>query len=73
MYDDDDYELPPIDSALICTNGHEINSHVITHPKFNSKHCEKCGAEAIHQCPQCKAEIRGQPQGLKANFLRLSQ
>lgn len=47
------------DVAQICKNGHLINSSARSAPQFNSKFCDKCGAETIMQCPSCNSYIRG--------------
>lgn len=47
------------DIALICKNGHKINSSSVDYPEFNSKFCKKCGAEAIDKCQYCGTPIRG--------------
>lgn len=45
--------------ALICNNGHCINSRY--EPNYDScaKFCSKCGAATINICPNCHALIRG--------------
>jgi hypothetical protein len=47
------------DVALICSNGHVINSHVRKYPQFSTERCEHCGAAAIEACGECGAQIRG--------------
>lgn len=47
------------DVALICTNGHLINSSSLRYPSSNSKFCKDCGARAIDQCEECNNPIRG--------------
>ena len=49
----------PYDVALICKNGHVINSYYHGSPENNSFFCSKCGAPTISQCPHCQKEIRG--------------
>ena len=44
--------------AAICLNGHEINS-CLDDPKCEEKFCQKCGAQVITECPNCKKPIRG--------------
>lgn len=57
------------DTALICKNGHEINSMMKEFPEFNTKFCKKCGAEAINACEHCGAEIQGSySEGFSANY-----
>lgn len=53
----------PYDSALICMNGHIINSYFHQYPDENSSHCPECGAATIRQCPNCNKEIRGHSIG----------
>lgn len=47
------------DTALICENGHIINSCMVEYPEYNSDYCEKCGSKAISTCPNCKKAIDG--------------
>ncbi|MDU5107566.1 MULTISPECIES: DUF2321 domain-containing protein [unclassified Clostridium] len=47
------------DTALICENGHIINSCMVEYPESNSEYCEKCGAKNISTCPNCKKTIDG--------------
>ena len=47
------------DAALICLNGHIINSSTNKSPEDNKKFCDKCGSETITKCPRCKTEIQG--------------
>lgn len=53
----------PYDVALICENGHVINSHVHKYPDQNSKFCSVCGALAISSCPHCQQNIKGHSTG----------
>ncbi len=48
------------DRALICRNGHLINSCAEGDPARNSKFCEKCGEPAVGQCESCGEPIRGE-------------
>jgi hypothetical protein len=48
------------DVALICLNGHIINSIAKSEPQQNEKFCTTCGESTIAQCPDCESEIRGQ-------------
>jgi hypothetical protein len=50
------------DVALICLNGHVINSLSSSSPEHNTKFCEQCGEASIRQCPSCEAPIRGEYQ-----------
>lgn len=47
------------DIAQICVNGHIINAMASRYPSHSQRHCSKCGADAIAQCPACKHSIRG--------------
>jgi hypothetical protein len=54
------------DTALICLNGHDINSSFTRFPEFNAKHCKDCGKAGITECPSCDASIRGRYAGSMA-------
>lgn len=47
------------DVQQVCLNGHQITDSYYRSPKFRRKYCSTCGAETIHQCPTCNAEIKG--------------
>ncbi len=47
------------DTAQICINSHVINTMAKTSPQSNKKFCTECGAQAITECPNCNASIRG--------------
>lgn len=48
------------DVALICLNGHDINRMATRSPKFNKKHCPRCGERATWQCEaSCLSPIQG--------------
>jgi hypothetical protein len=47
------------DTALVCLNGHLINSGGTLHPVDNTKFCEKCGEATVRNCPVCNDIIRG--------------
>jgi hypothetical protein len=47
------------DEALICTNGHVINSAARTLPVHSAGFCSKCGAQAVEKCARCDTKIRG--------------
>lgn len=47
--------------AQICTKGHVVNSRSTTDPDNNSNYCPTCGKTTITQCPNCRAEIKGEP------------
>ena len=50
------------DGAVICKNGHVINSYARSYPESNSKYCDKCGEITISTCGNCGADIRGRLQ-----------
>lgn len=54
----------PYDVALICENGHEINSYFHEYPEHNSDFCPDCGARTIHKCPNCGRSIKGHNNGM---------
>ena len=47
------------DVALICENGHVINSLARLAPERNTNYCDECGAKTIDACPACSVSIRG--------------
>jgi len=47
------------DAQQVCLNGHQITDNYHSSPEFRKKFCPTCGAETIHQCPNCGHEIRG--------------
>lgn len=47
------------DVQQVCLNGHQITDNYNRSPQFRRKFCAECGAETIHQCPECKADIPG--------------
>jgi hypothetical protein len=47
------------DAQQVCWNGHQITDTYHRSPQFRRPFCPKCGAKTIHQCPDCKTEIRG--------------
>ena len=55
MFRDESY----IDTALICENGHVINSSMRTYPVNNTEYCKECGAKTISECKYCGTEIQG--------------
>ena len=50
------------DTAQVCLNGHMVNHSYHSSPDFNQDFCDKCGAQTITQCPDCKSPIRGDYQ-----------
>ncbi|KAB2834066.1 MAG: DUF2321 domain-containing protein [Candidatus Dadabacteria bacterium] len=47
------------DVQQVCINGHQITARYNGSPEFRKKFCNKCGAETIHQCPNCNYSIKG--------------
>lgn len=47
------------DVQQVCLNGHQITDNYMSAPQFRRKFCADCGAETIHQCPECQAAIPG--------------
>lgn len=52
-------EAGQYDIALICKNGHIINSSLMEYPLDNTKYCKECGAETIDHCQYCNSYIQG--------------
>ncbi len=48
------------DVEQICLNGHVINRSTKNNPDHCQLFCDKCGAETIKNCPNCKNEIQGE-------------
>lgn len=47
------------DTAQICTNGHVINSCLVSIPQHNKNFCDKCGTPTVTNCQNCNASIEG--------------
>lgn len=47
------------DSQEVCLNGHQTTDRYYRFEEFRQPFCKKCGAPTIHQCQDCKAEIKG--------------
>ncbi|MCA0455750.1 MAG: DUF2321 domain-containing protein [Chloroflexi bacterium] len=47
------------DIALICANGHLINSASTNKPEYNTDFCQECGAKTSNRCESCGADIQG--------------
>lgn len=47
------------DVALICLNGHSVNSSSRELPQLSADYCNECGEKAINQCTHCNMPIRG--------------
>lgn len=48
------------DVALVCQNGHVINSAAQSMPKHNKKFCAECGSPTTSQCSHCSTPIQGE-------------
>jgi hypothetical protein len=48
------------DTALICMNGHVINSMAQRQPVHNTAYCNRCGAAVVSKCLSCDTGIRGE-------------
>lgn len=51
------------DNALICENGHIINSMANQFPEDNKKYCDKCGKVALTKCDKCGTLFKGNIMG----------
>jgi hypothetical protein len=47
------------DSQEVCLNGHQTTDSYHRSAEFRRPFCEKCGAQTIHKCPNCSADIKG--------------
>lgn len=43
----------------VCLNGHKITHNYNRRPEHRQSRCGECGAETIHECPECATPIRG--------------
>lgn len=50
------------DVMQVCLNGHKITDSY-SKPQFRQAACDDCGAETIHQCPDCGTTIKGRYSG----------
>jgi len=48
------------DVMQVCLNGHKITDRYITSSEVRQSNCDQCGAETIHECPECETPIRGE-------------
>lgn len=46
--------------AVICRNGHVINSQATSYPEMTVPFCPGCGAATLRHCLACRARIRGE-------------
>jgi hypothetical protein len=47
------------DEAIICENGHKINTMSKSSPEFNTNFCKECGGKSIDCCKNCNVKIKG--------------
>ncbi|MCG2829777.1 MAG: DUF2321 domain-containing protein [Desulfobacteraceae bacterium] len=47
------------DIQQVCLNGHQITDSYNRSPELRKKYCNKCGAETVHECPECNHPIKG--------------
>lgn len=47
------------DVMQVCLNGHKITDRYASSPEFRQSSCDQCGADTIHECPECGTSIRG--------------
>jgi hypothetical protein len=47
------------DVQQVCLNGHQITDRYNGSPERRNNHCSICGEKTLHQCPECKSEIKG--------------
>ncbi len=52
-------KTPYFDNALICKNGHIINTTANLHPEKNEQFCSVCGEKVINECDECGTKIKG--------------
>lgn len=43
----------------VCLNGHKITDYYTEHPEQRQNACEMCGADTIHECPECGTPLKG--------------
>ncbi len=48
------------DVSQVCLNGHVITRNARRSLQFQKKFCDRCGAETIMACPECKTPIQGE-------------
>jgi len=48
------------DTAQVCLNGHVITDRYRSSPALRQDFCDRCGAETLIACPNCKIPIRGE-------------
>ena len=47
------------DVQQVCFNGHQVTDRYYRAPEHRKDFCDKCGEKTIHECPACKAPIKG--------------
>lgn len=48
------------DRALICLQGHVVNSEMMRSPEHSRSFCDQCGEATISSCQKCSRPIRGE-------------
>jgi hypothetical protein len=48
------------DTALICANGHVVNTAATSYPSMNMAFCDRCGAVVLSVCSTCGTALRGE-------------
>src|SRR6266851_10019123 len=54
-------------TAAVCRRGH-VESSIVELQESIATRCQRCGAQVLTNCPQCKAPIRGNPVGIAMPF-----
>jgi hypothetical protein len=54
-----DKNMPHLNQAQICENGHVVTDNVNLEPHLAERFCSKCGAATIVKCAECGTPIRG--------------
>ena len=63
-----DDEQEGYDVAIVCENGHTINTHRQEFPEFDAPYCADCGAPAVYACV-CKAPVQGDLFGTSGGYV----
>lgn len=64
FFDDDGENLShTYDTQQVCLNGHQVTPTYNGTPVDRRSYCAQCGAGTIHQCPECRSELKGEPRG----------
>lgn len=67
--------MPDYDQMQVCLNGHKITEYARSQLESQQKHCAKCGAATIMNCPHtdCSKKIRGQAMIFRTGGYRLNE